>query len=172
MKMKQTYIWVAFVLLLALNIVLMLRLSQVNSRVDGLRNDKPTAPAPLHGEEEIEVAIAMNHIQRHANKLYFAGQNSNWPLAGFYVHEMEEAMEEVAEANVVDEGVEVSKLMKAMGLPQLQLLEESIALKDKEKFDAAYLNLVNNCNACHQSTQHPYIVITLPKTPALDNQQY
>lgn len=175
--MKQTYIWIAFVLLLVLNIVLLMRLSHTNKRIDVLANKTATmAPTGGHGTEhtetEIEVAITMNHIQRHANKLYFAGQNENWPLAGFYVHELEEAMEEIADGHVEDEGINISDLMKVMGLPPLELLEESIAAKNKVEFNKNYINLVNNCNTCHQSTQHPYIVITNPTTPALDNQKY
>jgi cytochrome c553 len=114
----------------------------------------------------------MNHIQRHANKLYFAGQNENWPLAGFYVHELEEAMEEIAEGHIVDEGINISQLMKALGLPGLEGLEKSIEAKSKTEFNTAYNLLVTNCNTCHQSTQHPYIVIINPTTPALDNQKY
>lgn len=173
--MKAAYLWIAFTLLFVFCIVLMLRLSFVSKQIEVLHADKAaraSTPAPMKGEGEIELAIVMNHIQRHANKLYFAGQNGNWPLAGFYIHELEEAMEEVAEGNIVDEGINISKLMGAMGLPPLEVLEESVKAQSTEQFNSAYLNLVNNCNACHQSTNHPYLVIQNPKTPALDNQVY
>jgi len=173
--MKNTYLWIAFTLLLIFCIVLMLRLSFVSKQIEVLKADKvaqTTTPSTAHQEEEIELAIAMNHIQRHANKLYFAGQNGNWPLAAFYIHELEEAMEEVANGNITDEGINISKLMGAMGLTPLEVLEESVEAKSTEQFNSAYLNLVNNCNACHQSTNHPYLVIQNPKTPALDNQVY
>lgn len=181
--MKQTYIWVAVVLLLVLNIVLMLRLSQVNRRIDSMKNEHHADAAKEHrdpaheehghhSEGHVELAVVMGHLQRHANKLYFAGQNSNWPLAGFYVHEIEEAMEEVADGQITDEGINISKLMEAIGLPALEILEASIKAQNKGDFDKAYLNLVNTCNTCHQSSKHEYIVIDLPKTPALDNQKY
>ncbi len=173
--MKQTYIWIAFTLLLVLNIVLMLRLSHVSTRLDGMKTtprEQPSTPVAHHEAEEIEVAISMNHIQRHANKLYFAGQNENWPLAGFYVHEIEETMEEIADGHVEDDGINISQLMEALGIPALEGLEKSIAAKNKAEFNTAYNLLVTTCNNCHQSTNHPYIVIQNPKTPALDNQVY
>jgi len=37
----------------------------------------------------------MNGIQAHHSKLWFAGQNDNWKLAGFEVHEIMEAIEDI-----------------------------------------------------------------------------
>lgn len=176
--MKQTYLWVAFTLLLILNIVLMMRLSHANKRIDSLHNSR--SEAPHHGdhhddddeEDEIEVAVVMSHIQRHANKLFFAGNKANWPLASFYVHELEESMEEIEDGHIEEDGINVSKLMKAMGIPALEMLEDAIEKKNVEEFNSAYINLVSNCNKCHQASGHPYIVIINPTTPALDNQQF
>ena len=175
--MKQAYIWVAFVLLLVLNIVLMMRLSHANKRIDMMAASRQEAPTPgghqtHEDDEEIELAVVMSHIQRHANKLYFAGQNENWPLASFYVHELEESMEEVEHGHIEEDGINISKLMKSIGLPALKTMEEAVEGKSKVAFTSAYTNLVSNCNTCHQSAAHPYIVIINPTTPALDNQQY
>lgn len=174
--MKQTYLWVAFALLLILNIVLMMRLSHANKRIDMVQNSR--SEAPHHGdhhdddEEEIEVAVVMSHIQRHANKLFFAGNKANWPLASFYVHELEESMEEIEDGRIIEDDINISKLMKAMGIPALEVLEDAIEKKNVEEFNSAYVNLVTNCNSCHQASGHPYIVIINPTTPALDNQQF
>ena len=175
--MKQTYIWVAFVLLLVLNIVLMMRLSHTNKRIEIMTASRHEEPGNGKHEEhedddEIELAVVMSHIQRHANKLYFAGQNENWPLAAFYVHELEESMEEVEDGQIEEDGINISKLMKSIGLPALKVMEEAVENKNKAEFTSAYTNLVSNCNTCHQSADHPYIVIINPTTPALDNQQY
>ncbi len=176
--MKQTYIWIAFVLLLVLNIVLMMRLSHANKRIDQIHGSRNAAPHKGdqhdddHEEDEIEVAVVMSHIQRHANKLFFAGNNANWPLAKFYVHELEESMEEIEDGHIVEDDINISKLMKAMGIPALEVLEDAIEQKNATEFNSAYINLVNNCNSCHQGSGHPYIVIINPTTPALDNQQF
>ena len=176
--MKQTYLWVAFTLLLILNIVLMMRLSHANKRIDNLQNSRNEAPH--HGdhhddddeEDEIEVAVVMSHIQRHANKLFFAGNKANWPLASFYVHELEESMEEIEDGHIIEDDINISTLMKAMGIPALEVLEDAIEKKNVEEFNSAYINLLTNCNNCHQASGHPYIVIINPTTPALDNQQF
>ncbi len=124
-----------------------------------------------HHEEEVEVAIFMQRLQVYANKLYFAGINNNEELTHFYFHEMEEVMEEVVEANIVDEGVEISKFMQSMGLESLERFEGEVE-EGFDQFEAQYTTFITNCNSCHAVTQHPFIRIKQPLTPIFDNQAY
>src|SRR5260221_714044 len=52
----------------------------------------PAAPvskaAPAQVQSPTDIADYMTKLQRHANKLYFAGKLGNWPLADFYVEEI------------------------------------------------------------------------------------
>src|SRR6478735_3959963 len=41
----------------------------------------------------------MSSIQVHHAKLYFAGQNNNWKLADFEIHEIMEAVEDIQHYN-------------------------------------------------------------------------
>ena len=123
-----------------------------------------------HEHEDIEVAYVMAHLQRHFNKLYFAGTNDNWDLAGFYVHEMEEAMEEIIDGKIVDDGVDLSQLMSVMGLMPLETLEDAVKKQDKTAFLGAYDAQVLQCNSCHVNSKHPYIKLKAPQTPFMDNQ--
>src|SRR5690349_14889212 len=63
----------------------------------------PSADEEEHeGEEEhMEVAVYMGRIQAYHQKLWAAGEANNIELAAFYLHEMEEAMEEIAEGHVM-----------------------------------------------------------------------
>ena len=54
--------------------------------------------------EELEVAVLMQRFQWNVNKLYFAGMANNKPLANFYLHELEESMEELAEHPIEENG--------------------------------------------------------------------
>ncbi len=54
--------------------------------------------------EELEVAVLMQRFQWNVNKLYFAGMAGNKPLAGFYLHELEESMEDLAEHPIEENG--------------------------------------------------------------------
>ena len=127
-------------------------------------NAKPTMP--------FEVADVMTKLQRNMNKLWFAGSSQNWVLANFYVKELEEAEDVIAEQNVVDESYNLSQLMKVMGKPSIKELASTINAQDQAKFKEKYINVVNNCNACHASTKHEFLVIKQPTAPAYDNQDY
>ena len=60
--------------------------------------------------EELEVAVLMQRFQWNVNKLYFAGMAGNKPLAGFYLHELEESMEELAEHPIEENGQRLDDL--------------------------------------------------------------
>jgi cytochrome c553 len=124
------------------------------------------------GPETYELAPAMGHMQRFAEKLYFAGQANNWPLADFYLHEIEESAEEIIQAGVVDEGVAVSSFLKAMLPPALAGVKEAVQKKDRQQFLSRYEGLVASCNACHQSTKHGFVRITVPRQPTYQNQDF
>lgn len=124
------------------------------------------------GEEHHELAEHMGSLQRYMNKLWFAGINENEALAAFYIHEIEENMEEIVEGNIMDDGKDISVLMKSMALPALEQLDEVIDQRDFAAFQNEYLTLVNACNSCHQVTEHAFIRITQPETPAFTNQVY
>jgi hypothetical protein len=121
---------------------------------------------------DFEIANYMNKFQLYANKLYFSGKAENWELAQFYVHEIEENMEVVEAANVQEDGIALSPLMRNMGLKSILPLEQAIAANDAKAFANAYDLLVANCNNCHNAAAHAYIKIQKPTNPAFDNQVY
>ena len=114
----------------------------------------------------------MGNMQRFVEKLYFAGQASNWELADFYVHEIEEAMEGIIAANVIDEGVPVSSFMKTMLPSAVMSMEEAVKARDTRQFMTRYDGLVSSCNACHLSTKHGFVKIVIPKQPTYQNQSF
>lgn len=122
--------------------------------------------------EELEVAILMQRFQWNVNKLYFAGMAGNKPLAGFYLHELEESMEELAEHPIEENGQRLDDLVRAWGLAPLEKLEESLEKTDPAGFKLAYSDFIQNCNGCHLSSGHPYLRIVLPTTPVMDNQDF
>lgn len=119
-------------------------------------------------EEEHEMAEYMRALQWNINKLYFSGINENEELVEFYVHELEEVMEEVAHAGIMDDNIPVSKHMKTYGLNGIEQFEKEMITE----FGAAYSNLMNSCNSCHLATEHGYIKIKVPENPISDNQVF
>src|SRR6476660_7243856 len=64
------------------------QLSQMQSKTDSLEKQLDKTYKPGLGE-------FMTGIQLHHAKLWFAGQNQNWPLADFEIHEIQEALEDI-----------------------------------------------------------------------------
>ena len=128
--------------------------------------------ANIEAKQKIEPGDVMTKLQRNMNKLWFAGNNQNWPLATFYVDEIEEAMHDIADNNVVDEGIALSPLMATMGLKPLEDLESVTKSQNSVKFKSQYMTQIQNCNNCHVTAKHEFVVIKEPTTPAYDNQVY
>lgn len=123
-------------------------------------------------ERSYELAEGMHYLQIYMNKLWFAGLAENEELTKFYLHELEEFMEDIVSRNVVSRGKNISELMQSMALPQIELLENQLEKKDKISFVLGYRGLMNSCNSCHIAAGRPYLVIDIPKNPVLDNQVF
>lgn len=123
-------------------------------------------------ERSYELAEGMHYLQIYMNKLWFAGLAENTELTNFYLHELEEFMEDIVNRNVMSRGKNVSELMQSMALPQIELLENQLEKGDKMSFVLGYRGLMNSCNSCHVTVGRPYLVIDIPKNPVLDNQVF
>lgn len=137
----------------------------------------PTPPAPpvtppVAEAPEIELAVIMLRNQTHASKLWFAGQAGNWPLAGFYVRELGESYNEVAEGHIVEDGKDISAMMRTMFEPALKSVRSAVVAGEKIGFEAAYDTMIGQCNACHQAAGHGYVVLQRPAGPEFTNQRF
>lgn len=130
------------------------------------------AASPATADDAGDVALSplMLRLQIHMDKLYWAGKAQNWPLAAFYAHELNETLETITKAKIVDEGVNVSALANPMLSGALGGLET--ATKAKKGFEAAYTATVQACNGCHAATKHGFIRIKIPTRPIFDNQVF
>ena len=127
---------------------------------------EPTVSAP-----PLELAVSMSRLQLHMDKLYFSIQAQNIPLAEFYVHELEEALAEVKEANLMEDGIALNPLIDTTVAPALENLERAMkSSSDPAAPITAYENVVGACNTCHEATKHGFIQIAVPSQPALTNQ--
>jgi hypothetical protein len=123
---------------------------------------RPAEEAHAHPDSEYDLVGAMASLQRWTDKLGRAGAAGNWPLADFYLHEMEEATEELAEAGVIYHEQPVSQLTGVMLKPAVESLEEAVKAKDAELFRTRYTTLVQTCNVCHSATGYGFIRVTEP----------
>ena len=123
-------------------------------------------------EEHHELAEYMQHLQWYSNKLYFSGMAGNKELSEFYLHELEEVMEEIIDAKIIDEGKSISTLMQTYGLNQLERVADQMPQASQEEFKEQYHSLIESCNSCHVVSDHRFIKIIEPTVPIADNQSF
>jgi hypothetical protein len=113
-------------------------------------------------EEELEVAVVMGRIQRYHQKFWLSTRAGNSELAGFYLHEMEEAMEEIADAGIMENGLDLSALMRSHGLGVVEHLERTLMEKGMDALREEASMLPGSCNSCHAASGYGFIRIREP----------
>jgi len=116
------------------------------------------APVTAAAGEGPGLVALMGHLQYYAHKLGLAVSSQNKALQGYYVHEVEEVIEELEDIEKSDE-VEVAKLVKANLVPAFETLEQAVDAGDQARVDVAYEGLLSACNTCHKAANRPYIHI-------------
>jgi hypothetical protein len=147
------------------------KITALEEKVAACSPAAPATPATSEEEEhEYPLGEKMGKMLYFTHKAGLAGKYQNWELAAFYAHELEETAESIIEAKVVDEGVEVSKLVASVK-DHIENLEKAAKEQNAVEFPKAYETLLRNCNNCHVSTGKQYIVIT-PLQKDIEGQQF
>ncbi|MCM4169357.1 hypothetical protein KCTC52924_00575 [Arenibacter antarcticus] len=110
----------------------------------------------------------MSSIQAHHSKLWFAGQNQNWKLADFEVHEIMEAIEDIQKFQAGRKETEMIGMIN----PALDSINNAIEKKDPVLFENSYTLLTISCNKCHQAVDLGYNVVKTPDSSPFSNQDF
>jgi hypothetical protein len=121
-----------------------------------------TSQKPLPRLADIMAAVQVRH-----SKLWAAGQQKNWELAGY---ELELVKASLNEAIALYTDIPVDNI--TMIDPPIRSMEKAIDARNGAAFGKAFGELTSGCNACHQSTGRGYIVMTVPKTSSFGNQSF
>src|SRR6266498_5121494 len=137
------------------------KMQTMQAKMDSLQKQINETYKPGFGE-------FMTGIQSHHAKLWFAGQNQNWPLADFEMHEIKEALEDVQK--FCSDRPEV----KAMGMinPAIDSVANAVRQKNLQLFKSSFILLTNTCNNCHKATEHRFNVVTVPTSLPVANQDF
>jgi hypothetical protein len=108
---------------------------------------------------------------RHA-KLWLAGNAANWELANFAVHEMEEGFEEMSRLHPTYKDVPVGKMIEDTIKVPIEEVENAIKARNRAGFGKAFDRVTEACNACHQASNHAFIVIRRPAGSPFSNQSF
>jgi hypothetical protein len=110
----------------------------------------------------------MSEIQVHHAKLWFAAQNQNWPLANFEMNEIKEALSGIKKYCTDRPETKDIVMIDA----PMDSISHAIEQKNNLQFKNSYILLTNKCNSCHQTTNHEFNVITIPKNVPFSNQDF
>jgi hypothetical protein len=119
------------------------------------------------GLGEIMTLQQMRHL-----KLWFAGQAGNWPLADYELDELKEGYEDIVKYFPTKDDVPTGPMASAIIEKEVADLNKAIAAKNAKQFTAAFEKLTASCNACHQSSKKPFIVVQRPTANPYANQSF
>lgn len=158
--LKLSYTLVLTTLIIACN--------QQNKKEEILQQQIEDLKSQVENTYKPGIGDIMGNIQRHHNKLWFAGVNKNWDLADFAIHEIAESFEFLEKFQGNREEMKTINMI----VPSLEKLKKTIKEQNKEEFKEGYTVLSETCNACHSSTGFGFIKIIPPTNPSLSNQKY
>jgi hypothetical protein len=111
-------------------------------------------------------------VQPRHTKLAFAGHEKNWVYAAYELHEIEEAFDRLSIQWPIWMRLRIVELIETIVRQPLLDLGQAIKEKDDAKFAAAYGDLTDACNACHQAAGRGFVVIQQPKDSMFPDQDF
>ncbi|HET9686749.1 MAG TPA: hypothetical protein VFP79_06165, partial [Pseudolabrys sp.] len=121
----------------------------------GAQETQPPKDAPKEAAKDLPKTYLpgleqfMNVILIEHNKLWFAGQARNWPLAAYELGEIKEVMSDVQDHIPTFKNLPLADMLDAVITKEIAALEKAIDAKDFKTFAAGYDQLTTACNACH-----------------------
>lgn len=113
------------------------------------------------------LADVMGALQSRHSKLWTAGQQRNWELAGY---ELELVKASLTDAIGLYNDIPVGNVTMVDG--PLKSLDGAIAARSVPAFGKAFGELTTGCNSCHQSTGRSFLVMTVPTSSPFGNQSF
>jgi hypothetical protein len=125
------------------------------------------APGARPGLTILEFKPAMDDlmtmlIQPRHIKLWYAGQAKNWILAGFELNELRDALGRVGQTIPKYRNFSVDATVSSIFVDKMKAVDAAIRSQNPMQFNAAYADMTEACNTCHQGMEHPFLVIKVP----------
>jgi hypothetical protein len=147
------------------------RVKDLESRVVALEaalaKPRPPSSAPRLGS-------IMSMLQLRHGKLWFAGEQANWPLAAYELHELEEDFEDVEKFHPAygSAGLPLGQIAAQLPKPSMTALKQAIDSGNRGQFAASFDALTVSCNACHSAASVAFNVIQRPASSLWSNQDF
>ncbi len=111
-------------------------------------------------------------VQPRHIKLGLAGQAKNWSYAAYELHELEEAFQRVTGVWPHWQSFPIAEMLANVTREPLAALEQAIKSRDPDHFAAAYRQLTEACDTCHQAADRAVIVIRVPDSDMFPDQDF
>jgi hypothetical protein len=143
--------------------------AQQHGGMAGMNMQETKSTAPYHpGLGELMTAF----VQPRHIKLGLAGQAQNWDYAAYELGELRETFDDVGKLVPKHGNLAIPAAIASTVRPPMAALDTAIKSKDQAAFNKAYRELTLSCNVCHQSADHPMIVIQAPTVAAFPDQDF
>jgi hypothetical protein len=116
--------------------------------------------------------LMVGSIQPRHIKLAAAGREKNWSYASYEIHELQESFDRVSQNFPQSGSFPIADMMTAATKGPMADLATSITDKDAAKFTAAFAELTDGCNSCHQATNRAMVVIKVPDSASFPDQDF
>ena len=144
-------------------------IAQQQGSMPGMNMHETKSASPYHpGLGDLMTAF----VQPRHTKLGLAGNEQNWAYAAYELNELREAFDDVAHLVPKHGTLAIPAAIASTVEPPMAALDAAIKAKDQAAFNTAYKELTGSCNACHQSADHPMIVIQVPTVSAFPDQDF
>jgi hypothetical protein len=166
-------------------LVIAASLAVLRSQTASQPQTSPAATKPADATNEIAVlraevsrlkgivpdqSHAMKDVAYHFGNLWFAGQNTNWPLAEFYWSETRSHLHwavRIIPVRKDPQGNEIrlTEILDPIDKTSLQQVGDAIKAKDSTKFVETYKQMLDSCYACHLVVGKPFLRLQIPRQP-------
>jgi hypothetical protein len=137
-----------------------------NAQSPGSSSAPPSTYRPGLGDL-MTATVQPRHI-----KLALAGREKNWAYAAYELHELGEAFGRIARAWPEWQSLPIPDMLHAALNDPMASLAQAIRNADAAQFAAAYDQLTDGCNACHQGANRGFIAIQPPQASPYPDQDF
>jgi hypothetical protein len=144
-------------------------LASTHSDAAGPQGSQPTQTAQyLPSISDMMIAT----IQPRHFRLWQAEQNRNWEFAAYELGNLHGAFKRLGEAHPAEHDISFQEMIASVTEQPFKALDTAIRSKDEVGFSKAYADLTEGCNSCHQALNRGVVVIRVPSSTSVSDQDF
>ncbi|CAL75395.1 conserved hypothetical protein [Bradyrhizobium sp. ORS 278] len=111
-------------------------------------------------------------IQPRHVRLWIAAHSGNWAFSAYELGNLKGAFNRVSRAQPLVDGNSFADMNAAVTQQPFDALAQAIKQKDLSQFERSYADLTAACNSCHQALNRAVVVIKVPQTASVADQDF